>query len=84
MTAENEDQSKDMHYQASTGHETEHIIRVLGPDGMVCDIVMTDAQLRETLYFIRTSRDDLVKLSFNDAVLELLRMGVVKVVRTWH
>jgi hypothetical protein len=84
MTAENEDQSKDMHYRVPTNHETEHIIRVLGPDGMICDIAMTDAQLKETLYFIRTSRDDLMKLSFNDAVLELLRMGIVKVVRTWH
>jgi hypothetical protein len=81
MTTENEDLSNDMHYP---GYEAEHIIRILGSDGMICDIAMTDAQLKETLHFIRTTRDDMMKLSFNDAVLELLRIGVVRIVHNWH
>jgi len=81
MTTENEDLSNDMHYP---NHETEHIIRVLGPDGMICDIAMTDAQIKETLHFIRTSRDDMMKISFNDAALELLHMGLVRAVHSWH
>ena len=80
MTTENEDLSQDMRYRVPASHETEHIIRVVGSDGMICDVAMTDAQLKETLHFIRTSKDSTIKRSFNDVALELLHMGVVKVV----
>lgn len=84
MTMESEDSSKNKHYRAPTGHEAEHIIRVVGPNRMICDIAMSDKQLKETLYFIRTLKDDEVRLSFNDAVLELLRTGAVRVVRRYQ
>ena len=81
MTKENEDRSSDSHDCVPTSQAIEHIIRVVRPDGMICDIAMTDEQLKETLHFIRTSREDMMKLTFNDAVLELLRIGAVSVVR---
>jgi hypothetical protein len=81
MTTENEGQSSNSQNGDPTGDKTKHIIRAVGPDGMIYDVAMTDAQLKEAQRFARSSGEDEMKLSFNDAILELMRIGMVSVVR---
>jgi hypothetical protein len=81
MTTENEGRASNSQNRDPTGDETKHIIRAVGPDGMIYDVAMTDAQLKEAQRFARSSGEDEMKLSFNDAILELMRIGMVSVVR---
>ncbi|HTK07080.1 MAG TPA: hypothetical protein VL485_07925 [Ktedonobacteraceae bacterium] len=58
-------------------HKVEHIIRVVGTDGLLYDIHMTEAQLKEARRLARYSGYNQRKQSFHDLIVAFLDGGAL-------
>ncbi|HEY4386969.1 MAG TPA: hypothetical protein VGN34_21135 [Ktedonobacteraceae bacterium] len=63
--------------QRQANHKVEHIIRVVGTDGLLYDIHMTEAQMKEARRLARYSGYNQRKQSFHDLIVAFLDGGVL-------
>jgi hypothetical protein len=69
--------SKNEKVENQANREVRHIIRVLGNDGLLHDICMTEAQVKETRNLARYPGHDCKKQTFHDLLVALLDEGVL-------
>lgn len=75
MTENSSHRGRKVEDQRSATHDVKHIIRVVGTDGMLYDISMTEAQMKETRRLARYS--GYRKHTFHDLIVALLDEGAL-------
>lgn len=72
--------SKVKRQRRAASHDADQLIRVVRPGGLVYDVHMTEAQMKEARHVARSWAESGMKKSMNDVILELLDSGIVSAV----